>query len=85
VNCSSRAEIIADARVHTFYEAIVEELNQNLAQFEKLKKVTLLCEEFSLANGTMTASLKIRRRAVEEHCREQIEKMYVEGEESARR
>ncbi len=83
VNCSSRAEIIADARVHTFYEAIVAELNQNLAQFEKLKKVTLLCEEFSPANGTMTASLKIRRRAVEEHCREQIEKMYVEGEEPA--
>ena len=78
VNCSSRAEMVADARVQACYEAIVAELNQNLAQFEKLKKIALLCEEFSPANGTMTASLKIRRRAVEDHCRERIEKMYAE-------
>jgi long-chain acyl-CoA synthetase len=75
---SSREGMIVDPRVQACYEAIVAELNQSLAQFEKLKKVTLLAEEFSPANGTMTASLKIRRRAVEEHCREQIEKMYVE-------
>ena len=78
VNSSSRAELVTDARVQACYEGIVAELNQNLAQFEKLKKVALLCEEFSPANGTMTASLKIRRRAVEDHCREQIEKMYAE-------
>jgi len=78
VRSSSRAELVADARVQACYEAIVAQLNQHLAQFEKLKKVALLCEEFSPANGTMTASLKIRRRAVEEHCRERIEKMYTE-------
>jgi long-chain acyl-CoA synthetase len=78
VNCSSRAEIVADVRVQAYYEAFVAELNQDLAQFEKLKKVALLCEEFSPANGTMTASLKIKRRAVEDHCHELIEKMYAE-------
>lgn len=77
---SSRAELIADARVKACYESIVAELNQNLAQFEKLKKIALLAEEFSSANGTMTASLKIRRRAVEERCREQIEKMYADAD-----
>jgi long-chain acyl-CoA synthetase len=81
VACSSREELVADGRVQACYEAIVAEVNQNLAQFEKLKKVALLSEEFSAANGTMTASLKIRRRAVEEHCREQIEKMYTEGDQ----
>jgi long-chain acyl-CoA synthetase len=78
VNCSSRAEMVADVRVQAYYEAFVAELNQDLAQFEKLKKVALLCEEFSPANGTMTASLKIKRRAVEDHCHELIEKMYAE-------
>jgi long-chain acyl-CoA synthetase len=75
---SSRDELIADAEVRAYYEEIVAKLNENLAQFEKLKKVALLTEEFSAANGTMTSSLKIRRRAVEECCREQIEKMYGE-------
>lgn len=78
VNCSSRAEMVADVRVQAYYEAFVAELNQDLAQFEKLKKVALLCEEFSPANGTMTASLKIKRRAVEDHCHELIAKMYAE-------
>ena len=81
VNCSSRAEMVADPRVQACYEAIVAALNQDLAQFEKLKKVALLCEEFSPANGTMTASLKIKRRAVEDHCRELIEKMYRETDQ----
>ena len=83
VEFSSREELVADARVRAIYEGIVAELNQNLAQFEKLKKVALLSEEFSPVNGTMTASLKIRRRAVEEHYHEQIEKMYRESEPSA--
>src|SRR5579863_6895146 len=76
VSLASREEFIADARVQAFYEEIVAEMNKSLAQFEKLKKVALLAEEFSPANGTMTASLKIRRRAVEERCREQIENLY---------
>jgi long-chain acyl-CoA synthetase len=80
VTFSSRAELIADARVQACYQGIVDEVNQTLAQFEKLKKVALLAEEFSPANGTMTASLKIRRRAIEELCREQIEKMYGDGD-----
>src|SRR2546427_2759462 len=80
VQVSSREELVADARVRARYEGIIEELNQNLAQFEKLKKVAVLSEEFSSANGTLTASLKIRRRAVEEHYRAQIERMYGEGE-----
>ena len=80
VEYSSREQLIADSRVQACYQAIIRELNQNLAQFEKLKKFALLAEEFSPANGTMTASLKIRRRAVEEHCREQIEAMYKEND-----
>lgn len=73
---SSREKLLADPRIRACYEGIIGELNQSLAQFEKVKKFTLLSEEFSPANGTMTASLKIRRRAVEDHYREQIEKMY---------
>jgi long-chain acyl-CoA synthetase len=76
VQTSSREQLIGDARVQACYESILTDCNQNLAQFEKLKKFAVLAEEFSPANGTMTASLKIRRRAVEERCREQIEAMY---------
>jgi long-chain acyl-CoA synthetase len=76
VKFSSRAELVAQARVRALYDGIVEELNRNLAQFEKLKRVLLVAEEFSAEDGTLTASMKMRRRAVEEKYREGIEGMY---------
>jgi len=72
----SRAELVADPRVQALYEGIVEQLNANLAQFEKLKRVLLIAEELSPENGTLTASLKLRRREVTERYRNLIEKIY---------
>ena len=77
---ASRQELVVDGRVRGLYEGIVADLNRNLAQFEKLKKVILVAEEFSTDNGLLTASMKLRRRAVEERFRERIEKMYGEAE-----
>jgi long-chain acyl-CoA synthetase len=47
-----------------------------------LKKVILVAEEFSPENGALTASMKLRRRVVEERYRTQIDAMYVEAEAS---
>jgi long-chain acyl-CoA synthetase len=40
----------------------------------------LVAEEFSAENGALTASMKLRRRVVEERYRRQIEEMYAEAE-----
>src|SRR6266849_6317881 len=79
---SSRQELVTHSRVQALYKGIAEDLNQNLARFEKLKKVLLVAEEFSAENGTLTASMKMRRRAVEERYREQIDQMYAQAEAS---
>jgi long-chain acyl-CoA synthetase len=69
---------VADARVQSHYEAIVEQVNQNLARFERLKKVLVVPEELSIENGTLTPTLKLRRRNVEALYKEQIEKLYAD-------
>jgi long-chain acyl-CoA synthetase len=74
----SRAALIEAAQVKARYEAIVDAMNKNLAKFEQLKKFQLIADELSAADGTLTASLKIRRRAIGERYREQIEAMYGE-------
>jgi long-chain acyl-CoA synthetase len=79
-SCSSRTELIASPRVVKLYEGIVDECNQKLARFEKLKKVILVADEFSAENGTLTASMKLRRRVVEEKYRREIEEMYANAE-----
>jgi long-chain acyl-CoA synthetase len=79
---SSREELIAHPKVRALYESIVEELNQNLARFEKLKRVMLVSDEFTAENGLLTASMKLRRRVVEEHYRREIEGMYAQAEQA---
>jgi len=80
LTCGSRSELVAHGQVRALYEGVVGDLNQKLSQFEKLKRVLLVAEEFSLENGALTASFKLRRRVVEERFREQIEEIYAEAE-----
>jgi long-chain acyl-CoA synthetase len=75
---SSHKELVELAQVRARYAEIISDLNDSLAQFEKLKEFRLASEELSAANGTLTASMKLRRRAVEERYRELIEEMYEE-------
>ena len=76
ISSASREELVGHCRVRELYEGIVADLNRDLAQFEKLKKVLLIAEEFSADNGLLTASMKLRRRTVEERFRGQIDDMY---------
>lgn len=77
---SSRRELIREVKVRELYEGLVAELNRDLARFEQLKKVVLAEEEFSAENGLLTASMKLRRRAVEERYRREIDETYAEVE-----
>ncbi len=77
---SSRQELVANPKVHALYEGIVADLNQGLARFEKLKKVIVVPDQFSPEDGTLTASMKLRRRVVEERYRKQIEELYAHAE-----
>ena len=80
VTFSSRPELVAKPEVHRLYERIIEDFNHKLARFEKLKKVILVADEFSAENGTLTASMKLRRRVVEERYRREIDEMYAKAE-----
>jgi long-chain acyl-CoA synthetase len=76
----SRVDLVANAKVQALYEGIIEDLNQNLARFEKLKRVLLVPEELSTEDGTLTHTLKVRRRGIEERYRALIDEMYAKAE-----
>ena len=78
VRFSSREELVADAAVRGLYEGVISEINHKLARYEQIKKFLLVAEEFSVANGLLTASMKLRRRQVEERYRQQIDALYAE-------
>jgi len=51
-----------------------------LARFERLKRVLLVPEELSAADGTLTHTFKVRRRGIEERYRALIDDMYAKAE-----
>lgn len=75
---ASRAELCADERVVRFMMYRIDTLQQEFAGYEQIKKITLLPEPFSLAKGELTDTLKVKRRVLYQHYREQIDRMYEE-------
>jgi long-chain acyl-CoA synthetase len=78
IKSTTRKELVRNSQVQSLYEGIVDELNENLAQFEKLKKIMVLPEELSIADGTLTPSMKLRRRHLEQRYHKQIDALYAE-------
>jgi long-chain acyl-CoA synthetase len=83
IDFASRQMLVANAQVQALYEGIIEELNNNLARFERLKRVLLIPEEFSAADGTLTHTFKVRRRGIEDRYRTLIDEMYANADVTA--
>ncbi len=73
---SSRQSLVRHPKVVTLYEHIVDEVNRGLARYETLKKILLVPDEFTATDGSLTPTLKLRRRVIEERYREQIDELY---------
>ena len=73
---ASRDELVRRPEVVAHYAGLVDQMTQDLAQFEKIKKVALLTKEFSQESGELTPTLKVKRRVVEERFKATIDAMY---------
>ena len=76
ISFASRAELIQDPKVLEFYRGIIDERQKTLGQVEHIKKFTLLENEFSQETGEITATMKVKRKVVQEKYRDLIEAMY---------
>jgi long-chain acyl-CoA synthetase len=68
-------DLALSPKVRDIIQQELDEVNAELAQYEQLKKFTIITEEFSTDNF-LTPSLKIKRKAVVERFKEQIDGMY---------
>ncbi len=75
---ADRADLVKRADVLALYQEIVDGLNGELAQFERIKKIRLLPREFSVQSGELTPTLKVKRKVVEQNWRDEIDAIYAE-------
>lgn len=71
-----REDLVANPAIQAFMAQQVEEATQWLAPHEKIRQFTLLGKEFTIDSGELTPTQKIRRRVVEAHYRDVMERMY---------
>lgn len=77
LDLKSPKEFCTDARIIDLLRRQIARQTQGLAQFETVKKFTLLERELSVDGGEMTPTLKIKRRVVDEKYKEVIDLMYA--------
>ncbi|HNX93391.1 MAG TPA: long-chain fatty acid--CoA ligase, partial [Syntrophomonas sp.] len=75
---ASREELVKMPEVNAFYRELVDNRTKDLGQVEQVKKFTVLPNEFSQETGELTATMKIKRKAISEKYADVIEAMYVE-------
>ena len=66
---ATREEIAAD----------VDRVNSTLANFERIRRFELIPNDLSVSDGTLTPSLKLKRRAVAEKHRDLIQRLFAEA------
>ena len=76
ISFASREALVADPRVVDHYDRTVKELTKDSAQYERIKKITLLPREFSIETGELTPKLSVKRRVVEQKYKDMIDRMY---------
>ncbi|MDC3341668.1 long-chain fatty acid--CoA ligase [Candidatus Pelagibacter sp.] len=55
---------------------VIEKINKKLTLLEKIKRIQLIDENFSIENGLMTPTMKVKRKKVTEKYKNQLEKLY---------
>ncbi len=57
-------------------ELYIDDLNKSLSLVERVKKIKLIDKEFTIENGMLTPTLKIKRKKILEKYKEDLEKLY---------
>ncbi len=73
---ASDAELIKNEKVVELYEGLVKKYNQSFAQWEQVKKIVLLPEQWTVESGEMTPTMKVKRKVIAEKNKELIESLY---------
>ncbi|MDY3847700.1 MAG: long-chain fatty acid--CoA ligase [Prevotella sp.] len=75
----SREDLCENSRIQEMMMERINTLQQQLAHYEQVKRITLLPHHFSMENGELTNTLKLKRRVINDNYKTEIDKMYLEN------
>ncbi|HUG65274.1 MAG TPA: long-chain fatty acid--CoA ligase [Gaiellaceae bacterium] len=66
-----------DDGVRELIQGVVDDVNRDRSRFEQVRRFAILPRDFTMEAGEITPTLKLRRRAVQEHFADEIEALYA--------
>jgi long-chain acyl-CoA synthetase len=78
-NGENASALHKSAKLKASIQAHIDEMNKEFARVEQIKKFTILKRNFTVEDGELTPTLKVKRAKVNDHFAEDIEAMYAEG------
>ncbi len=76
MECGDTNALVNDPQTVAFVMEQINEVQKGIAEYEKIKKITLLPNHFSIMNGEVTNTMKVRRPVVAKRYAREIEGMY---------
>jgi long-chain acyl-CoA synthetase len=70
------SEDVDPAGAEPAVQRAVDEVNSELSRYEQIKRFTVLPRDFTLEDGEVTPTLKLKRRVCQEHFAAEIEALY---------
>ena len=72
----SPKEIAANPAIKSRIEQEIEKMNRHLGKWEQIKRIELTPKIWSIDDGLLTPTLKLKRKAVKEHFIDLYNKLY---------
>jgi len=78
IQFSSKDDLVKNPKIIKFYKDRIEAASKELANYEQIKRFTLLGNDFTQEGGELTPTLKTKRKVVAEKYKDIIDSMYAE-------
>ncbi len=78
IRFSTKKAMVAHPWVRALIDGEVQRLTKHLGQWETIKRFALLPEDFTFDNGSLTFTMKLKRRVVEQQYRDVIAQLYAD-------
>lgn len=76
IEFDSIAELIENEKVIEAIQSVVDEKNEKLANYQRVKKFILLDRELSISENELTPTMKVKRKVVTEKFKDKLDRMY---------
>jgi long-chain acyl-CoA synthetase len=84
IPADGRAKLVEDPKVRAEFQAIVDKVNETLANYETIKRFRLVSDEWAVDSGELTPSMKLRRRIITQKYAREIADFYADEPTSRR-